>query len=231
MPRNRGRIKPSLRSLSREKPTRQELLHQLDTMVWAPPIILAVLTAAIIDQELEDLLRRKLKVADDTFFEELADNDGPLGTLSRKIDLGFALGLYDLGLRQNLHIVRKIRNVFAHARKLLDFDHELIGKEMRLVSLPKGRTTPQHRQMKKIKLGQLTGKAAYEVIWVTVFSALIGRITRSHRASARNYARKAKGISKELHPLAWALLNLPPSATPAGSPPPFPLRQIDDPKS
>src|SRR5262249_12368025 len=59
----------------------------------------------------------------------VADN-GPLNSFSSKIITGYALGIYDESMRNDLQIVRNIRNVFAHSKKLIQFDHPLIVKEL-----------------------------------------------------------------------------------------------------
>jgi DNA-binding MltR family transcriptional regulator len=47
--------------------------------------------------------------------------NGPLGTFSARIDLAFSLGLIDSSTHNDLHIVRKVRNAFAHSRLSLTF--------------------------------------------------------------------------------------------------------------
>src|SRR5262245_6781819 len=54
-----------------------------------------------------------------------------LNSFYSKIITGYALGIYDDGIRDNLHIVRNIRNAFAHSRKLIRFDHPAVVNELR----------------------------------------------------------------------------------------------------
>ncbi|MBL7074228.1 hypothetical protein ISS37_03175 [candidate division KSB1 bacterium] len=46
--------------------------------------------------------------------DELLDGDAPLSTFSARINLVYRLGLIQPDLVRELHLVRKIRNVFAH---------------------------------------------------------------------------------------------------------------------
>ena len=46
--------------------------------------------------------------------DDLFDGDSPLSTFSAKINLAFRLGLIDAQFAKVLHIIRKIRNDFAH---------------------------------------------------------------------------------------------------------------------
>jgi len=46
--------------------------------------------------------------------DELLDGDRPLSTFSSRINLCFRMGLIDADIAKSLHIIRKIRNAFAH---------------------------------------------------------------------------------------------------------------------
>jgi hypothetical protein len=72
-------------------------------------------------------------------FQRMSDEDrealffsptAPLQTFSAKFRLGHAIGMYGLKLREQLETIRRIRNVFAHSVRPLQFDHPLIKKEM-----------------------------------------------------------------------------------------------------
>jgi hypothetical protein len=72
-----------------------------------------ILGAAKIDQLLHELLERYLlpsPVSEDTLFS----NNGPLGTFSAKVDLAYRLGLIDAQFSKSIHLIRRIRNSFAH---------------------------------------------------------------------------------------------------------------------
>lgn len=72
-----------------------------------------VLGAARIDAALYDLLVAFLQPAPDAN-DSLLDGDSPLATFSAKINLAYRLGLIDAQCSRALHLVRKIRNSFAH---------------------------------------------------------------------------------------------------------------------
>ena len=71
----------------------------------------------------------------------LAD-DGPIATYNQKIALGYALDLYDDEILKALSVTRKIRNQFAHARRLIRFNNPLIIQELRSFKFP---DTPKYR--------------------------------------------------------------------------------------
>lgn len=75
-----------------------------------------ILSAAKIDAQLYLLLSKTLKPALGSQ-DELLDGDSPLGTLSSKISIAYRLGLIDSQFAKSLHLIRRIRNAFAHEFK------------------------------------------------------------------------------------------------------------------
>lgn len=80
-----------------------------------------ILGAAKLDLVMYQILREYL-IAGPNSTDELLDGDGPLGTFSAKINLLFRLGLVDAQFTRALHMVRKIRNAFAHEVKGCSLD-------------------------------------------------------------------------------------------------------------
>ena len=72
-----------------------------------------ILGAAKIDQILYIIIKYTL-VPSSSSQDELLDGDSPLGTFSAKIKMMFRLGLIDASFVRALHIIRRIRNEFAH---------------------------------------------------------------------------------------------------------------------
>jgi DNA-binding MltR family transcriptional regulator len=73
----------------------------------------AVLGAAYLDSRLEVLLREKF-VAVPKFVEDLLGGQGGLSSFSARISICYAVGLMTRRASDDLHIVRRIRNYFAH---------------------------------------------------------------------------------------------------------------------
>lgn len=82
-----------------------ELLDSSDRAV-------AVVGGALVDELLGRALKEFMRQSDglDTLFKDR----GPLSTFSSKIDLGYYLGCYGTEVHQDLNILRKLRNNFAH---------------------------------------------------------------------------------------------------------------------
>jgi DNA-binding MltR family transcriptional regulator len=79
---------------------------------------------------LEDYLSRLIgsfMVDDKKVKHDIFSHNGPLGTFSSKIDMAFMLGLISNNTKRDLHLLRKIRNEFAHSAKPLEFTNSAIN--------------------------------------------------------------------------------------------------------
>lgn len=72
-----------------------------------------ILGAAKIDQLLGMILEKFLLPCPNST-DNLFANNGPLGTFSAKIDFSYRLGLVDASFARSIHLIRRIRNDFAH---------------------------------------------------------------------------------------------------------------------
>ncbi|WP_052679680.1 hypothetical protein [Rhizobium nepotum] len=75
--------------------------------------VAAVVGGALVDEILRRTLRNCLR-QDSKVLTEVSQGSGPLATFSACINMGYLLGLYGKEVRHDLHIIRKIRNEFAH---------------------------------------------------------------------------------------------------------------------
>jgi DNA-binding MltR family transcriptional regulator len=90
----------------------------------------ALMAAAYLDSQLEDLLTLHF-VDDPAVVEELLGQSKPLGSFSSRIDMAYVLGLIGPKARRDLHLIRKIRNLFGHEHKPLFFDEPKIANRCR----------------------------------------------------------------------------------------------------
>ena len=118
--------RPKVRDLSRKSPSLEEKRALYETFREGPPIVTAILGQALIEIELETLLRTRFKRKDEREWARLTGENGPLGTFSAKIIAGHAFGLYDDSTLANMNIIRDIRNAFAHSKRPIDFNEEPI---------------------------------------------------------------------------------------------------------
>lgn len=97
----------------------------------------AVLAAAYLDSRLEALLRSKF-VAVPGFVDELLTGQGGLASFSARISVAYAVGLISLPVASDLHLVRRIRNDFAHELMGLSFNTPAIADRVRELRILQG---------------------------------------------------------------------------------------------
>jgi hypothetical protein len=188
-----------LRDLTREHPTAEEVKAVFEALSGAvantPPIVAAVLGAAILDYDLERLLRRRLTRKDDATWELVSGENGLLGTLNAKIVLGYAFGFYDEKLKSNLNTVRRIRNVFAHAKKLMDFDNPTIRETLQKVDLPTkpGRWNKTIAAVRSVA-AEGRGQEAFTVLCVEL-SRQLARYEAARTRRTRRRPRRAPPVN------------------------------------
>lgn len=114
--------------LSRVNP--QELLHLRTVLTSETDRGCALMGAAYLDMQLGVLLKAYF-VDDDKLIKHLLSDSGVLGTFSLRIDLAYALGLIAKSVERDLHLLRKIRNDFAHISSKISFNTESIASRCR----------------------------------------------------------------------------------------------------
>ena len=73
-----------------------------------------ILAAALLDEALATLLKTHFvptATADDSLFD---GTGAPLSTFSARIEMTYRAGIVDAAMARNLHLIRRIRNDFAH---------------------------------------------------------------------------------------------------------------------
>jgi DNA-binding MltR family transcriptional regulator len=117
-----------------------------------------VLAASYLDSLLEELLRAAM--VEDSRFETVLGGFGPLSGFSARIEVAYAFGLLPADLRQDLDLIRRIRNDFAHQVTLASFT--LPGVRDRCAELSSTRRTaeaindPEGKFMKDVRLQFIT---------------------------------------------------------------------------
>jgi DNA-binding MltR family transcriptional regulator len=94
----------------------------------------ALVATAWIDDSLTELVRSRF-VDDRAAADELLDGDTPLATFSAKIKLLYCMGVINKEVKNDLDIIRAIRNLFAHDRDRLGFDTPTIKDRCRNLSV------------------------------------------------------------------------------------------------
>ncbi len=192
---SKGKRKPKLRdySLAVLTPEERKELRDVFASVQQYPIVTAILGCVFVEQELEFLLRRRFK--DDTeTWAKLTDERGPLGSFAQKITLGRALRIYDAKFEHDLNVVRKIRNAFAHSKKILKFNDPLIIDELRSAhplraSLRKGLAGFKDEQL---------CQSAYIIICLVLATRLLAKLNRLYKVAGKRRLKKLSPLAQVL---------------------------------
>ena len=88
----------------------------------------AITACSYLEPRVDRALRSRLVPLTKKLDQTLFAGYGPLSTLSARIDVGYALGLYGKMTRADLHRIRSIRNSFAHDVDIRSFSHDKIAK-------------------------------------------------------------------------------------------------------
>ena len=95
----------------------------------------AIIAVSVVEAHLEKLVISRLHRTDKDFTNRLFENRGPLSDFNSKILMAEAFGLLTRPLADELHVLRGIRNSFAHAKMPLSFDLEAVESAVRSLKL------------------------------------------------------------------------------------------------
>jgi DNA-binding MltR family transcriptional regulator len=106
---------------------------------------------AVVDDRIAQALRMKMGRLDNKLRKKLFTGYGPLSSFSARIDIAYALGLLSKDIAKEAHIIRGIRNVFAHATKQVNIDSPGIKEECEKLSTYKSGSNPLHAYVEAIQ--------------------------------------------------------------------------------
>jgi hypothetical protein len=125
----------------RHRPTEDEQVDVLLALREAPDHMLAITSAAYVDYALEMVIRDRLRVDKDEA-PKMFDGagNGFLATTSAKITIAYAARFVEKNGRDDLRIINKVRNIFAHSMHQIDFKHSKVAELCRKLSLVQRRS-------------------------------------------------------------------------------------------
>lgn len=105
-----------------------------------------ILVASVAEELLQTLLRAHLVPAPSSSDELFDGPNAPLGTFSSRIEMCFRLGLISSKFTRDLHLIRKIRNDFAHNIHGCSFDDARVKSRVLELSKSNGiiQRSPHH---------------------------------------------------------------------------------------
>jgi hypothetical protein len=89
----------------------------------------ALVVAGLVEDELEKLLLAAGRQLSNKTAKGLFGGMGPLSSFSAKIEIAYLFELIDKPVRDDLRVIKSIRNAFAHTTRFLHFDSPRIAKE------------------------------------------------------------------------------------------------------
>lgn len=129
--------KRTLRDFLKRPPSKEDEEYFNQVMNAPSDLAAAILLAIDVEHHLEKSIIFYLQRRDDATLDMLIRDAGPLGTFNAKIVLAYALGIIDQDWMTILNTIRRIRNVFAHARKLTKFSTPEIRDQIYRLKEPK----------------------------------------------------------------------------------------------
>ncbi|WIO74751.1 hypothetical protein QP938_02270 [Porticoccaceae bacterium LTM1] len=90
-----------------------------------------VMASAVIEDILEELLKNRLELCCEEHDPLFDGANAPIGNMSSKIELSFRTGCIGPKLRKSFHILRKLRNDFAHLSHDIDFETQSVKDRTR----------------------------------------------------------------------------------------------------
>jgi hypothetical protein len=156
-----------------------------------------ILGAAKIDQTLFELLSATLLPLT-SGKDDLLESDGPIGSFSARISLAYRMALIDAELAHALHMVRKIRNAFAHEPTGCKLDGGPEGDRVRTLAQP-FRHFKDYNEFRDLMTMAHTG---YSGEFRAVLALLLGRLTGRLRSVER-----ISGVPMALVPPGWKRTN------------------------
>jgi len=92
---------------------------------------IAIVAGALIDDALKETIKARLLPAAKKERCVLTGGNSPIGSFSSRIDLCYQLGLISELMQRDLHIIRKLRNDFAHNAFDLSFENDSVKSRIK----------------------------------------------------------------------------------------------------
>jgi DNA-binding MltR family transcriptional regulator len=129
----------------------------------------AVLAVSFLEDRLAELLQAWL-VDEPKIIGKMFNGSGPFASFSAKIDIGLLLGILEKSRHRELHLLRDIRNTFAHGLEALTFETPRIRDQCENFSPPTFSEPPyiDPAELEKIKQTDID---RWMVEWVSAASS------------------------------------------------------------
>jgi hypothetical protein len=130
----------SLRKYYKDRHASIDPQHLFAELTGESDRAVVILLSSVLDDMLAHLLRANLSFSpDQPQMEHIFRFEGPLGTFSARAEIAYLFGLIDEATKEQLDVLREMRNACAHSKQKIDFGiSELAAVAKRLVRQHRG---------------------------------------------------------------------------------------------
>lgn len=89
-----------------------------------------IVSASLMDEALEQLLKVKLVPSPEKNDELFSGPYAPMDNFSAKIDFAYRVGIIGVNQRSSMHLIRKLRNDFAHSSMQISFTSQKVHSKI-----------------------------------------------------------------------------------------------------
>lgn len=193
----------AVRSLSRKEPTPDDYnRYVIDTNAEGNDRGAAILLATNLENALRTAIVSKLGITEEGRKGLFGEENSPCGTFSSKIIFAHAIGLFYSETRNNLDIIRTVRNAFAHATIPIDFGDQSILDACTHLTLPplllmSGFASPVPKEVDQA----MTGKRRFQqVCEVTMHNLLRVSLPNNSGSNALADPQHGGGLTRTMPP-------------------------------
>jgi len=197
--------KRTLRTIDKDSFTVKELTETFQEIIGVSDRSTAILVAALIDSALSDLIEAELltSLGEEDAIKPLYERDGALSTFFSKIHLGYAMSLYDDKVRDDLEVIRRVRNSFSHVRRSINFNTPEIVEECRKLRTMNDHTHEVYKifdREGRYDFDELTNRSRFVLTGLSIWLHLMVHAAATHKkfleamkAVIENFQAQRKG--------------------------------------
>lgn len=137
-------ILTQLRKASRERSNIGEIIVRAQQWDNYDDRTIAIMRCAEIERALERLIYAKMVDLNTSEGAELFEGMGPLSSFSARIKIAYALGGLAKEARNDLNVIRAVRNAFAHSERSLSFETAKVADTVSLIGILNRTPEGQH---------------------------------------------------------------------------------------
>jgi DNA-binding MltR family transcriptional regulator len=193
--------KRTLRTLREDEPSKEEWEVIGKEITSTSDRSAAILLAANVENAVAKLIAENLTRNSSQVLESLYARDGALSSFFSVINLGYAMGLYDDKIRDDLDTIRRIRNSFAHARRPINFATIEISDECKKIKTINDSSHPVSKtyflKRHPIEKRNSDARKIYLNTGLAISVYLSLRLARRFAAKARNARRKMERLQQQ----------------------------------